>query len=240
MFDVYRDIADGDLTRFNSFGVWLVGAMSQALFFQAVCVPSDPAICPSESDPVFEEKKLISAAAFDEVITNLEWVSSCACPCKRVEVIQIDTDVDGVGDEVELKLDIQGKRVFTGDLKEDSLVDVDFGPENIFSLTKGESIRVRIEEDDDPLPNDIVEGEWDWTFKEGEGDIPGWFSNTCDTYTRGYKFMNDENDVWTLNFRFVADADGCPESVSHCSPSLLHTISYIVCSHMFFPTIKVL
>jgi len=79
--------------------------MTEAMFYQAVCLPPALDVCPA--DPTKEEyvqniadaRMQNSLGAIKEVQDNLSKVASCACPCKSYKVIAMRTDSPGVDPE---------------------------------------------------------------------------------------------------------------------------------------------
>lgn len=130
------------------------------------------------------------------------------CGCKLVELFQIETDSDPIGDEVEVLIDIQDKRIFDGSLPASSLVPLSLGEANKFHVLEGEAIGIRVEEQDELTPNDVVTGAW------GSAGVDGWFSPSCEPYVLSTEVTNNTGDRWKLYFRFVTDENGC----SNASP----------------------
>jgi len=123
LFDEYRkssdcDAEDGSICEnasalyLQNFQNWILGAMSQAIFLQAVCIPLDEKQCPTLDDPIFDARYSNSINAYEEALANIQGAISCNCPCKRVRLSEIYFGGSDAGDHAEVRIAINGETRF--------------------------------------------------------------------------------------------------------------------------------
>lgn len=123
LFDEYRkssdcDPEDGTICEnasalyLQTFQNWILGAMAEAIFLQAVCIPLDEKQCPTLNDPIFDTRYKNSIMAYEEAYANIQGAISCSCPCKRVRLIEIKLEGDDAGSYAEARIEINGETRF--------------------------------------------------------------------------------------------------------------------------------
>lgn len=104
LLDKFRN-DDDTLSSIREFRAWLVNAMVQAQFLEAVCLPPDANGCQSEFDEVRTNSAKNTAMAIEETLNIFEAIEmECICPCKTIEVdrVFVRSNTDQGDDEVKV------------------------------------------------------------------------------------------------------------------------------------------
>lgn len=210
LLDKYR--SSGNILLLREFKNWLLSAMVQAIFLQIACPPPNINVCPSDDDPIFEERLNISIAALREVNSVFNATEICTCPCKKVLVKRVKASLNDAAGDPEGTIYIGKKEIKTSNNPSWKRVGgfgttnfksfdkrVDFGK----ALTARDLIKLKIIEDDSTSGDD----EYEHSFGPDR-----WYENTCEPYDKRLEWnTRDGTIIYDL---VIEPADDCPQGVS--------------------------